>query len=268
MIKLIATDMDGTLLDENGNLPQDFFEVLEKLNEKNIKFVVASGRSYSTLYKNFNPKSDNLDYICDNGSYVILNNKAPVINGLDKEVVNKVIKACENIDNIVVILCGVNGAYHMPCPEKFLKEIDKYYINKNIVADLYSVNDTIFKIAICDLNNSAQNSYKVLSPLFGDENKVVISGTIWLDINGKNVNKGVALKEIQEYYNISYEETMVFGDFYNDIEMLKEGYFSFVMENANEDMKKHGNFIAKSNKEYGVIHAINDFVLKEEYTEV
>ncbi|MGN0144802.1 MAG: HAD family hydrolase [Clostridium sp.] len=266
MIKLIATDMDGTLLDENGKIPEGFFETLEKLNKKDIKFVVASGRPYPTLYKNFSPNSDEIEYICDNGSYVVLNNRQPVINGLDKEVIHKIIKTCESIDNIAVLLCGVKGAYHLPCDDKFLTEINKYYIEKHVVDDLYSVDDNIFKIAICDLSNSAENSYKILNPLFGKENKVVVSGKLWVDVNGLNVNKGNALKEIQELYGITYEETMVFGDFYNDVEMLKEAYYSFVMENANEDMKQYGNFIAESNSNYGVIKAINKFVLNEENT--
>lgn len=264
MIKLIATDMDGTLLDENGRLPENFFKTLEKLKEKNIKFVAASGRPYATLYENFKPESHYLDYICDNGSYVVLNDREPVINGLKKKVVHDVLKACEKIENIVVILCGINGAYHMPCPQEFLNEIDKYYVQKHVVDNLYDVDDNIFKIAICDLGISAENSYKILNPLFGEENKVVISGALWVDINGKNVNKGAALKEIQQCYNISYEETMVFGDFYNDIEMLKEAHYSFVMENANDDIKQYGNFIAKSNREFGVIQAIDEYVLKEE----
>lgn len=268
MIKLIATDMDGTLLNEKGCLPEGFFEMLEKLKERNIKFVAASGRPYKTLYENFKPKSDYLDYICDNGSYVVLNDMQPVINGLKKDVVHAVIKACEKIENTVVILCGVNGAYHMPCSDDYLKEIDKYYIEKHVVDNIYDVDDNIFKIAICDLNISSENSYKVLNPLFGDENKVVVSGELWVDINGKSVNKGAALKEIQECFNISYEETMVFGDFYNDIEMLKEAHYSFVMENANDDMKQYGNFIAESNNDNGVIKAINEYVLKEEIVEV
>ena len=56
---------------------------------------------------------------------------------------------------------------------------------------------------------------------------------------------------------------MVFGDFYNDIEMLQKAYYSFVMENANEDMKQYGNFIAKNNSENGVIQAINQYIFKE-----
>ena len=55
---------------------------------------------------------------------------------------------------------------------------------------------------------------------------------------------------------------MVFGDFYNDVEMLKKAHYSFVMENANEDMKQYGNFIAKKNTENGVIEAIEEYVLK------
>ena len=94
--------------------------MLEKLKERNIKFVAASGRPYKTLYENFKPKSDYLDYICDNGSYVVLNDMQPVINGLKKDVVHAVIKACEKIENTVVILCGVNGAYHMPCSDDYL----------------------------------------------------------------------------------------------------------------------------------------------------
>ena len=76
-------------------------------------------------------------------------------------------------------------------------------------------------------------------------------------------NKGYALEQIQKDENISFEETMVFGDFYNDIEMLQKAYYSFVMENANEDMKQYGNFIAKRNRENGVIQAINQYIFKK-----
>jgi len=89
----------------------------------------------------------------------------------------------------------------------------------------------------------------------------VVSGKHWVDINNKGVNKGIALEEIQKSLNISYEETMAFGDFYNDISMLEKAYYSFVMENANEDMKQYGNFIAESNVNNGVLKAIEKYVL-------
>lgn len=261
MIKLIATDMDGTLLDENGKLPKDFFSILEKLDNKDVKFVVASGRPYPTLYENFKPISNNLYFICDNGSYIVEPGKDPIISILDKELVNNVVRACENLPNTELVLCGVKGTYHKPCSMEIEKEINKYYINKNIIENLIDIDDEIFKIAVCDFNGSKDNSYKILNPLFGKDYKVVISGAVWVDINNKDINKGTALKRLQKAFNISYEETMSFGDFYNDIEMLQASHYSFVMKNANEDMKQYGNYIAKSNTENGVIHAIEQYVL-------
>lgn len=261
MIKLIATDMDGTLLDENGKLPKDFFPTLKMLNEKNIKFVVASGRPYKTLYENFKPYSDDLYFICDNGSYIVEPGKEHIVSILNKDIVNSIVRACEKIPNTGLVLCGVNHYYHKPYPQEIEKEIDKYYLNKKVVSDLINIDDDIFKVAICDFNGAKENSYEILNPLFSNSHNVVVSGALWVDINNKGINKGYAIKKLQHDFDISYYETMVFGDFYNDIEMLKQSHYSFVMENANDDMKPYGNFIAKSNRNNGVLKAINEYVL-------
>lgn len=261
MIKLIATDMDGTLLDNDGKLPKDFFSTFQKLKDNNIKFVVASGRSYPTLYENFKPISDELFFICDNGSCIVENNKPPKVSIIDREIVDSIISTCDSIPNVEVILCGTKGAYHKPCSKEHLNEIDKYYIKKFVVNDFSSVNDDIFKVALCDINDSSINCYPIINSLFSLTHKVVVSGKMWVDITNKNIDKGSALEKIQIDENISKNETMAFGDFYNDIEMLQRAYYSFVMENANEDMKQYGNFIAKSNTENGVITAIEEYAL-------
>lgn len=263
MIKLIATDMDGTLLDGDGKLPKDFINILDRLLENDIRFVIASGRSYSSLNKIFKPISDKLQFICDNGAFVVENSKISSIDIIDKEYINDIINKCKDIKNIGITLCGTKGLYQNPCGKRFDDERAKYYSDPIVVEDLCSVEDDIFKIAICDLDISAENSFKVLEPIYGEKFSVVVSGEIWLDIMNKGVNKGVALEKIQRDFNVSYEETMVFGDFYNDIEMLEKAHYSFVMENANEDMKKYGNFTARKNTEYGVIRAIEDYVLED-----
>lgn len=260
MIKLIATDMDGTLLNENNQLPLNFFQTLEKLKEKNIKFVIASGRPYLTLYENFKPISDELYFICDNGSYIVEPNTQPIISIIDKKIVNNIISICENIPNIMLIICGVKNAYHKPCSKEIENNVCKYYINRKIINNFSDIDDDIFKITIYDKKGALENSYKILTPLLNEECKIVVSGFNWIDINNKNISKGAALKKLQADCNISYDETMVFGDFYNDIEMLQSAYYSFVMENANEDMKQYGNFIAKKNTENGVIKAIEDYI--------
>lgn len=72
----------------------------------------------------------------------------------------------------------------------------------------------------------------------------------------KDVNKGVAVERIQKYYGIKPEETMVFGDYYNDIEMFKRGFYSFAMKHAPDEVKRYANFVAESNANDGVAQEI------------
>jgi len=92
MIKLIATDMDGTLLDENGHLPDGFTDILDRLRAKNIKLVVASGRPYYTLQTNFGPVGRYLSYICENGALVVDNNEIIYKNLMSNDIVQNIIK--------------------------------------------------------------------------------------------------------------------------------------------------------------------------------
>ncbi|MCE5221022.1 MAG: HAD family hydrolase [Clostridium sp.] len=261
MIKLIATDMDGTLLDENGHLPEGFTDILDRLRAKNIKLVVASGRPYYTLQTNFGPVGRYLSYICENGALVVDNNKIIYQSTIDTNIVTDVIKYSKEIDENVIILCSINRAYVEQCSDEHLIEIKKYYTNLEIVDDLTKITDDIVKITICNLENSSENLNTIFKPKFADKLNIVGSGEIWIDISNKCVNKGLALKNLMDTDNISKEETMVLGDYYNDIEMLEQAEYSFVMENAPEDMKQYGKYIAASNIEHGVLRAILEYAL-------
>lgn len=260
MIKLIATDMDGTLLDENKKLPAGFYSLLNRLREKGVAFVIASGRSYVTLYENFRPHSDSLDFICDNGAFVVVDGGITSLNIIDPNRVRDIILACREIEDVNLLLCGVKGTYHMSFGADFDAQVKSYYINRKVMTNLLDVRDDIFKIAICDLKGPQNNSFPILSRQFGEDCALQISGSFWMDVMNKGVNKGAALEKIQQTLGVSRDETMAFGDFYNDIELLQSAKYSFVMENANEDMFQYGNFKAKSNKEYGVLQAIEDVV--------
>jgi hypothetical protein len=146
--------------------------------------------------------------------------------------------------------------YNKSVQEQFREEIGNFYVDFTCVDDVLNVDDGIFKVAICDLKNPLKNSYPTLSQKFGEELSVVVSGERWEDIMNKGIDKGSALKTIQEELGISIEETMAFGDFYNDIPLLDRAYYSYVMANANEDMKPHGRYLADKNSEDGVIKAI------------
>ena len=121
--------------------------------------------------------------------------------------------------------------------------------------------DRICKIAIFDTEDAQINTYMHVKHL-NDSFKVSLSGHQWVDIMNPTVNKGEAMRLIQKKYNISYDETMAFGDYLNDYEMMQTCYYSYAMENAHEDLKAICNFNAPSNDEFGVITTIEHFLKK------
>lgn len=261
MIKFIATDMDGTLLNEKGDLPDGFMEIFNRIIAKDIKLVAASGRPYYTLQTNFGPIGRYLSYICENGALVVDNDKVIYESVIDNNTVSEVLTAAKEISSNVVILCSAKCAYVENCSEEHLTEIKKYYTCLEVVDDLFKITDSIIKITICNLENSHENLDNFFKPKFEEKLNVVGSGLIWIDISNKNVNKGTALETLMKTYNVTSEEIMVLGDYYNDIEMLQKADYSFVMENAPEDMKKYGKYIAASNTEAGVLRAILEYAL-------
>ena len=127
-----------------------------------------------------------------------------------------------------------------------------YYSEYKIVNDLSKVtNDTFFKIAAYHFESSEKHIYPAVKHL-KNEMQVIVSGEHWLDISHNNANKGYALNILQNQLGITKEETMVFGDYNNDLQMLALADFSFAMENAHKNVKKIAKFQTKSNNDQGV----------------
>ena len=120
-VKLIAADMDCTLLDSNKNLSPHIFDLVKKLKEKDVKFAIASGRQYFNLINNFQEIKDELIYISDNGSIVYDKAKSIYVDEINKEEVIKVLQDVRKIKNIYPILCGVKSAYVENDNEIFLE---------------------------------------------------------------------------------------------------------------------------------------------------
>ena len=260
MIKFIATDMDGTLLNSNNEIHADFYPMFQSLKEKDIIFAAASGRQYYNLLERFKDIKDDMMFIAENGTFVVYKGKELIVNSLEKNIAKELIEIGRTIPNSYVILCGKNSAYIESHDERLIKQTAKYYERYKIVEDLTSIDDDILKVTICDFNGSENNSNNYFDE-YRDKVQITVSGEIWIDIVAKGINKGVAINEIQNLLNIDYKETMVFGDYLNDLEMMSSAYHSYAMANAHDTLKKAARFIAKSNDENGVIQAIKSVAL-------
>ncbi len=264
MIKLIASDMDGTLLDDNKQLPPDFFEVVDRLDEKGIKFTVASGRTYAAVEHLFPEEyRTKLDYICDNGAYIMHEGKPIHITPLDRQTFEEFVHAAEQIGGLKLLVCAAGGTYHLHDDDEFNREVAKFYKNHIECDDLLAIDDVIYKLAVCDLQGAQERGKPALDAIFGDRLNIQVSGVIWMDVMAGGISKGSALATMCGLLGIHRSEVMAFGDYYNDTDMLRTAGMSFAMENGNDYIKSICTHRAESNNSGGVTKAIRQYALNE-----
>ena len=252
-VRLVASDMDGTLLNTKHELSPEFFPIFNRMRQKGILFSSASGRQYQNLYNCFPGIQDEIIFIAENGSYVMHQGKELHLQQMDRDLTRDLLKRTKKLPNVLTILCGKKSAYIDNDNPAFVERLSMYYDEYAIVDNLVHVDDDEFlKIAICDLSGVEQNTYPHFSEYHNDL-QIKVSGNVWLDLSHKLAHKGTALDIVQRKFGISREHTMVFGDYLNDVEMMGEAHFSFAMENAHPEVKKAARFMTQSNDDRGVL---------------
>jgi len=257
MIKLIATDMDGTLLNDYGKINEKIFDLIHDFNENDIKFAAASGRFYSQLSKNFEKVNTDMIFIAHNGALVKHNNKGKTLysNNIDKKDIESVINLNPEMGE-ELFLAAENDAYAINPSENMLKEFTFSQVPVIVVKSFSEIKTPIYKITYYMNNGVNTTIVDYLKENLNDKLEFVVSGDKWIDIMNKGISKGNAINILQEKFEINHKNTMVFGDYYNDLTMFKAAYYSYAMGNAPEDVKKHANFIAESNNEDGVYNVL------------
>ncbi|EMF7364811.1 HAD family hydrolase [Vibrio vulnificus] len=262
-IKFIAADMDGTLLDESGQLDPLFFELFQALDKRGILFSAASGRQYYSLLETFKPIKDQMMFIAENGTLVMHRGKELYSCVLDDKNIVEIIRAARSVKGAHIVLCGKDSAYVETDDSRALQEISKYYHRCQSVTDLLAVKGPFIKVAICHFDGAQEQIFPTMNAAFGQTHQVVISAKIWLDVMHAEASKGAAIKHLQQTLGFTYEQTMSFGDYLNDVEMLEQSYHSYAMANAHPEVKALARFIAPSNEESGVLQVIQQQVLSD-----
>ncbi len=244
--------MDGTLLNPKSEVSFRFFNQFSELKKRNIHFVAASGRQYQSIIEKLNPIKDEISIIAENGGMMKHGNKEHVLLTLTRENRLKAIDILRSISNAYIVLCGRKSAYIETTDIDFVSKFNNYYSEYTVVEDLTKVEDDEFlKIAVYHFESSEQHILPHINGL-KQSMQVIVSGKNWLDISHTDSNKAYALSMLQKQMGVTKEETMVFGDYNNDLQMLELADFSFAMENAHEDVKKIARYKTKSNAEEGV----------------
>jgi Cof subfamily protein (haloacid dehalogenase superfamily) len=262
MLQLIVSDMDGTLLNDKKQLPAAFWEVEADLFKNNILFGIASGRQFHNLHEVFERIKHRMLFIADNGAYVFYKGTAIIIHPLPLDAIRKLINTARKIEDAYTVVSGLKAAYIENTDPKFLDILYQHYAKVIVVPDLTQIPDVVLKITICDFKIAQNNSYLYFKAV-EHQFRIAVSGTSWLDINHIDCNKGNAIQKIQEQLDIVYDQTAVFGDYLNDLEMMTKAKWSYAMKNAHPEILKAATFITLfDNNENGVLKTIQDLVTK------
>ncbi len=251
--------MDGTLLDDESVIHNDFWPLIDQLHARGIIFCPASGRQYYNLLERFEPIANEVIFIAENGTYVVRQGAELSSDCLTGTVAQDLIRVARELKSresgVGIVLCGKRSAYiERPAPE-FFAEAAKYYHRLETVDDLLAVEDDILKVAVFYF----ESAERVTAPAFArfrNSHQVVVSGAHWLDIMAPQASKGSGIRHIQETLHITRDQTMVFGDFLNDLEMMDEATYSFAMANAHPLLKERASFMSPGNTDNGVVRTI------------
>lgn len=239
MIKLIASDLDGTLL-QNGSqtLTSRAVPIIRRLAEKGVIFAAASGRQYPNLVRLFGSAAQDMAFICENGAFVMYRDRVIAKAVMEPVSARRLIQDVLNREGCEVLISGERTSYVLPKDESFLYHLQHVVRNNvRVVADVNDIPEEIIKISVYEPAGIMEHSASYFISRWQDTVKCTVSGFGWLDFVRSDVNKGAALSALLSHLSIRADEAAAFGDNYNDLEMLSLVKYGYVMDNAAEDIR-------------------------------
>lgn len=251
MIKLVASDLDGTLLQgESQELTPRAIELIRQLTKRGIHFVSASGRQYDNQRRVFDMIKDDISYVAENGSICMHQGKVISRATIDPDLCTRILSEIKKDNLFEIVVSREDYCFVEDHDSDFVNHIVNVMKNTTqVVKDIRDVEGPILKIAICNMTDGAHiiDKYlKHLQDIFGSEIKVVTSGNLWIDFIAPGANKGTALQGLLDMFHIKPEECMAFGDQYNDVEMLQLVGTSYAMSNAAPGISYYSTYVTDS----------------------
>ena len=269
-IRLIISDIDGTILDNQHQVDPELKDIIPLLNREKIPFVLASARSPLGM----EPIARELglgDYplACYNGALVIKGDpqayETIIEHPLDKKEIRtflELVKAefpsvsinlysgkdwiADHLDKWVQIEAAITG---------------EQPVIQNILLPALDVLIPIHKLLLIDEAPAIQKLHDYLQTLDFSKTAFYLSKDNYMEVTAKHVSKEQALYEIAQHYQVPLEEVMTIGDNFNDLPMLRLSGLGVAMGNAPEAVKTEAKAVTKSNNEHGVAKAIKEYVL-------
>lgn len=239
MIRLIASDIDGTLLPYGEQaISEEIFQEIRRLERKGILFCPASGRQYASVRKLFAPVADRLPCVCENGAAVYgpggpgpLLGKTP----MDREQALALCRDIIALPGAEVLISGAETSYLCPKYGDILPLMESKGNNIVLLSRPEDVPEDIVKLAAFCLQGTSILE-AALVPQWGRVFHAAVAGAEWLDFT--LADKGTGLERLCRALGIDPGQVMAFGDNFNDVPMLRAAGRPYIMDTAHPRLRE------------------------------
>lgn len=288
-IKMIVMDMDGTLLNKDQVITQKTHDALIKAQQRGVKVVLASGRSYRTLTNyGLNLLMDEYEgyFICVNGAAItdVKTMETQMIKQLQPAEIHDIYQAIKPFE--VEAMGVLDDTIYDFIPESVMALKKQFRMEHNIAEDvpytagtfsmivdqrkgydhIYYIKDgleitcPVNKICIAHNSERIAEVYEHVQKLFGDKYTFARTSPQWLECNPKGVSKGAAILKLAQEHQINPDEIMVFGDGENDLSMFGVVSYAIAMGNAMDTVKAKAYDVTASNNEDGIALSLDKYI--------
>lgn len=269
MYKLIALDMDGTLLNDEKQISTANFNAIQQARKNGVKVVLASGRPLVGIKRYL--KELNL---ISKDEYAVAFNGALVQSSEGTEVISRTTLTVEDFKSLYKLSKELKVNIHALTESKVITPKDNKYSRleselNHIPIEIIEMEDvaentTIVKVMFIDTPELIDEIIQMIPEAVSSKYTILRSAPFFLEFLHKTVNKGAGVVALAEKLNIKQEEIICIGDAGNDIHMIKYAGLGVAMGNAFPEVKKAANFITKTNEQDGVAYIINKFILNSQ----
>lgn len=261
-VKLLAIDLDGTLLNKDRKISSKNQDAIRRAQDAGVTVMLASGRIRPSMVPFAESLGIEFPIVCGNGTYAYLAPEEPLYSLHLHSSVSEALIAYATEKDIHLNLYTSDAMYFLsetPWAELYRKRVE------TIIPQSYSPADaqTYIKAMIVDHPHHIQEHRKKLASILGVETRATESEAEYLEFMSTKATKGYALAQVAAQLGIEQGETAAIGDYLNDVEMLEWAGISAAVENAHSGAKQAAKVTVSSNELDGVAEFIDAYVLKQ-----
>ncbi|MCI8956803.1 MAG: HAD-IIB family hydrolase [Eubacterium sp.] len=250
MINFIVCGLEDIFIKEGvKEIPEETIELISRLQQEGIKFAVATGLNYDSVKSLFGKVKNDIIYICNDGGVIIYQDKIISKTPIDRLVCFDVVAEMEKeefADDMKLLFSTDRGTVTNSGDRMFMEYLECNGIIPEVIENIRVAQGDITKITLCSEKGFDEKTYEHIYTKWAGKVNVNIANSNQAFITGPLVTKGTAIALIQHVYNISEEDTVVFGAGYSDIDMFEHSYYSYAMQSSDAQVKHAAKHIAEN----------------------